>query len=52
MKMPLEYCVGSPLATAAKGWLCGCERRWIEFFFNSYVCTYVGPIQTIFLRGS
>ncbi len=26
------------------------HTRWIEFFFNSYVCTYVGPIQTGFQR--
>ena len=51
MKTPFEFFVGSPLATAAKGWLCGCERRCIEFFFNSYICTYVGPVQTVFLRG-
>jgi hypothetical protein len=27
------------------------RTRWIEFFFNSYVATYVGPIQTGLLRG-
>jgi hypothetical protein len=32
INMPSEYYVGSSLATAAKGWLYGCERRWIEFF--------------------